>query len=229
MIENKTNPEDISSPCNSNELQHLKMLATDFDNIYKVNLQALKERLTMLKLTLTFLSAPFIVATALISSKIIQPDVFNSFTTTPTYIFTFILICGLANLIPLFRFIEVSSTHMRTARVINNFRLYYCINMRNHFTRIDWEPNLPVDPDYPQSFGIFNWTGINIIFMVAINSFYISLGIFGMDHHNPFSISGICTFLFCFILQYIVYIFKGKGFVLSNKPKLLQNFKKAEI
>ena len=187
-----------------------EMLKTDFDNIYKVNLKAVDERLSVLKLSLSFYSAPFIVLAALLSAKVISPCELSSLKTIPSYMFAFTLICGLANIIPLFRFIEATGTHMRTARSINNFRSLYAIKLQDFLEKVDWEVHLPVERDYPRTFEIFSWTGVNVFFMAILNSFYITLGLFGTYQKNPLSGEGIIIFLISSGLQYLIYYLKGR-------------------
>lgn len=210
--------------------EFFEMLKTDFDNIYSVNLKAIDERLTLLKLNITFFSAPFFVLTALVSADIITSDQLLSLSTIPKYIFAFVLICGIANLIPLIRFIEVTGTHMRTTRIINNFRRLYCSQLKDFFKKAKWEPNLPIDPKYPPTFEVFSWSGLNIFLIALLNSLYITIGIFGMDKYSPISVGGIFVFIVVSFLQYIIYYIKGRGpNPFSSKPENPENYKQIEI
>jgi len=192
------------------ETDNMELMKVDFDNIYKIHIKAVDERLILTKLQISFLSAPFLVIVTLISAKIIKHSVLYSFETIPFYIFAFIFICGLANIIPLIRFIEVTGTHMRTARAINNFRRFYTINLASKFEDSNWTPNLPTDPNFPPTFSILSWSSFNISFFAIINSSYITIGIFGFDGNSPISASGFFIIIILSIIQYSMYYFKGK-------------------
>jgi hypothetical protein len=217
-----TNPDNSDLAC--------ELLITDFNKLYDVNLKATEERMFVMRLAISFISAPFIILTALLSTKVISPENLLKPDKLPPFIFAFIFICGSANIISLIRFIEVTGTHMRTARAINNFRRLYSIMLKDFFEDIKWSPNLPTDPKFPPTFSLVSWAGIIIALFVVVNSIYMTIGIFGYIENNPLSFYGITFFLITAFMQYSLYPLKGKIKRRFNPaPKDEFNFPKVEV
>jgi hypothetical protein len=183
----------------------LEMLRVDFDNIYKVNLAALDERLHVVRLSISIFAAPFLVLTALVSTSVVDPEQLASFETVPNYLDAFVLLCGIVNIVPLLRFIEVTGTHMRTARAINNFRQLYSGRLEHLFRASKWNPNLPVDPNYPPTFSVFSWPSLYIAIVSIANACYISIGVTGLDSASPISGAGITILMIFALVQYGIY------------------------
>jgi len=194
-------------PNPENRAEHCLLINADFAGTYSVHIQSQQERLYLIRLSLTFLSAPFLAIVALLSAKVLTPDVFNSFSDMPKYIYYFVLICGIANVIPLMRFIEANRTHMRTARAINHFRKLYMQCMKDFCNNNSWFTNLPTDKFYPKTFSPHSWAGVYIAVTILLNSLYINLGFAGLDCNFRFGYGFWLLLLFIYGAQYSLYFF----------------------
>lgn len=164
---------------------YLQLLATDFGGIYQVYIAAWDERLKMLRLAMSFMAAPFGAVIALMSARVLDPTVLASWQRLPAYVFGLIIAAGLLTMVPYLRLIEATNTHMRTARVMNNFRLLYVRELRDHFEDIDWAPNLPVDCRYPETFAPASGPGVTILVLAVLDAAYLAVGLVGLSGATP--------------------------------------------
>jgi len=197
------------------------LLLSDFQKIFDMYLQTMKERNSAITWSISFFSAPFVILTSLLAAKVIDPISISGKTIDlPSYIYWFVVICSLGNLLPLFKFIETTCMHMRAARLINNFRRYYCKILKEDFQRIQWSTNLPTDPLYPPSFSARDWYGWYILFISIVNATYFVVGIYGLENRTPISISGIIIFIVFIFAQLIYYFFRSGGHKKFHKKPL---------
>jgi hypothetical protein len=183
-----------------------EMIKIDFQMKYYTMIEAMRERVTATRISLTFLSAPFLVVTALLSAKIIDISSLSSIATIPNYIFIFILICGVASIVPLWHFIEANSRYMRTIRSINNFRDYYTKVIQREIKILEWDDSfLETDSSNPKAFNLKNWAGTHIILMALINSAYIAIGISCADGKGMAIIAFFAILFVAFGIQIFMY------------------------
>ncbi|MFF5211199.1 hypothetical protein [Streptosporangium sp. NPDC000396] len=163
----------------------LTLVAVDFTGTYNVYLAAKDERLKMTRLSMSLLAAPFAAAIALASAKVINPVSLTAWSSVPGYLFAMIAAFGLLSILPFLRLIEAVNAHMRTARAINNFRLLYVVQLKDHLGALGWTPNLPVDPRYPETYAPLAWPGINVMMLALVNASYIAVGVLGLVGAEP--------------------------------------------
>ncbi|MFJ2028560.1 hypothetical protein [Streptosporangium sp. NPDC087985] len=163
----------------------LQLVAVDFTGTYHVYLAAKDERLKMTRLSMSLLAAPFAAAIALASAKVINPVALTSWIGVPWYLFATVAAFGLLNILPFLRLIEAVNAHMRTARALNNFRLLYVVQLKEHFSALGWTPNLPVDPRYPETYAPLAWPGTHVMMLALVNSAYIAVGVLGVIGAEP--------------------------------------------
>jgi hypothetical protein len=161
------------------------LLTADFQGEYQVYIAAANERLVMLRFALSLLAAPFAATIALVSAKVVAASSLASWAHIPAYLFGLLTVFGLLAILPYLRMIEASSTHVRTARAMNNFRLLYARELRTEFTARGWSPNLPVDPSYPDTFAPLSWPGINAIVLALLEAVSITVGMVGLSRVRP--------------------------------------------
>lgn len=190
--------------------QFVQLLATDFGGIYQVYLAASDERLKTLRLAMSLLAAPFGVVIALVSAKVLDPAVLTAWHRIPPYVFALTVIFGAMGVLPYLRLIEATSRHLRTARAINNFRLLYVEELRDHFRELGWSPNLPVDPGFPDAFGPTSGPGLTAIGLAVVDSAYISIGLLGLSGARPTPVVvTVWILLTATLLLFIYYIRLG--------------------
>jgi hypothetical protein len=160
----------------------LQLVAVDFSGVYAVHLAAKDERLKMTRLAMSLLSVPFGAAIALASTKVIDPGDLTAWHTVPWYLFALVAAFGLLGVLPFLRLIEAVNAHARTARAINNFRLLYVTRLSDD---LDWQPNLPVDPRFPETYAPLAWPGVNVMMMATVNSAYLTVGVTGLSGAEP--------------------------------------------
>jgi hypothetical protein len=165
--------------------EYLALLTADFQGLYQVNVAAASERLTLVRFALSLLAAPFAATIALVSAKVVTPAMLESWARLPPYLFALLAAFGVLAIVPYLRMIEASLTHERTARGLNNFRLLYSRALHAEFLASGWSPNLPVDPDYPESFAPLSWPGINAIVLATLEASYITVGVAGLARVRP--------------------------------------------
>jgi hypothetical protein len=161
------------------------LLVADFTGEYQVYVAAAGECVAMLRFALSLLAAPFAVTAALLGAHVLQPAAVTFWSRIPGYVFALLLAFGALAVLPYLRMIEASIAHVRTARAINNFRLLYARELREHFLAGGWTPNLPVDPHYPESFAPLSWPGINAIVLAVLVAAEISVGVIGVSRVRP--------------------------------------------
>jgi hypothetical protein len=164
---------------------YVQMLTADFSGIYQVYIAAWDERLKMLRLAMSFMAAPFGAVIALLSAHVIEPEVLTTWEKLPLYVFGLIMAAGLLTMVPYLRLIEATNTHMRTARVMNNFRLLYVRELQNTFEGLEWSPNLPVDARYPETFAPASGPGVTILVMALLDAAYLAVGLIGLSGATP--------------------------------------------
>jgi hypothetical protein len=165
--------------------EFIQLLATDFGGIYQVYLAASDERLKMLRLAMSLLAAPFAAVIALASAKVLDAAALTAWHRIPAYVFALVVVFGMMGVLPYLRLIEATSRHLRTARAMNNFRLLYVRELRDHFRELGWSPNLPVDPAYPEAFAPTSGPGITVVGLAIVDSAYISVGLLGLSGARP--------------------------------------------
>lgn len=216
-----------SRPADTNDL--LAMLSVDFAGVYSVNVAAAEERLRVLRLSLTFLSAPFLAGVALASAGVFQPDLLGAWRTIPGYLYLLVLGFGLLSIVPFLRFVEVNGTHMRTARAINNFRLLYSRGLAHYFDSLGWKPNLPVDPTYPETYAPLGWAGVNVMVLGVLNSTYIGTGVVGLSIAEPsFPVIAVVTLGFS-LAHFLVYYIRSTMTRRNSLPLNLLGAENVEI
>ncbi|ACZ83820.1 hypothetical protein Aros01_02160 [Streptosporangium roseum] len=198
----------------------LQLVAVDFSGTYHVYLAAKDERLKMTRLSMSLLAAPFAAAIALASAKVINPGTLTSWNGVPWYLFATIAAFGLLNMLPFLRLIEAVNAHMRTARALNNFRLLYVVQLKDHFSALGWTPNLPVDPRYPETYAPLAWPGINVMMLALVNSSYIAVGALGMVGADPNTALLLVVIGLLALLHYAVYYVRAN---VSRQRRLPHN------
>ncbi|GAA5058318.1 hypothetical protein HNP84_000665 [Thermocatellispora tengchongensis] len=185
--------------------QFLQLVAVDFTGIYSVYLAAKDERLKMTRLSMSILSAPFAAAVALASAKVIDPASLTTWHTIPWYLFAIVLAFGLLGLVPYLRLIEAVAAHTRAARAINNFRLLYVARLRDQFADMEWSPNLPVDPRFPETYAPLAWPGVNVMILAVANGGYVACGVIGLSGATPNALLLLVIIGLVALVQYLVY------------------------
>ncbi|GAA3107800.1 hypothetical protein [Streptosporangium carneum] len=165
--------------------EFVQLVSVDFAGTYNVYLAAKDERLKMTRLSMSLLAAPFAATIALASTKVIDPAALASWDRVPWYLFAVVAAFGLLSVLPFLRLIEAVNAHMRTARALNNFRLLYVVQLKDHFSALGWTPNLPVDPRYPETYAPLAWPGINVMMLALVNGSYIAVGVLGLVGADP--------------------------------------------
>lgn len=160
----------------------LQLTAVDFTGVYAVHLAAKEERLKMTRLAMSLLSGPFLAAIALTSAKVVDPQSLTEWQRVPWYLFALVTAFGVLSVLPFLRLIEAVNAHARTARAINNFRLLYASRLKDE---LDWSPNLPVDPRFPETYAPLAWPGINVMTLAVMNSTYLTVGVTGLSKQAP--------------------------------------------
>ncbi|MEV0586635.1 hypothetical protein [Nonomuraea sp. NPDC050310] len=182
--------------------EFLPLVAVDFTGIYAVHLAAKDERLKMTRLAMSLLSVPFAAAIALASTKVIDPASLTSWHEVPWYLFALVAAFGLLGVLPFLRMIEAVNAHARTARAINNFRLLYTTRLRD---QLDWVPNLPLDPRFPETYAPLTWPGINVMMLALVNSTYLTVGVTGLSGQAPHLLLLLTGILMVALVHYSVY------------------------
>lgn len=182
--------------------QFLQLAVVDFSGIYAVHLAAKDERLKMTRLAMSLLSVPFAAAIALASTKVIDPASLTEWHRVPPYLFALVTIFGVLGILPFLRLIEAVNAHSRTARALNNFRLLYVQQLKDE---LDWQPNLPVDPRFPETFAPLTWPGINVMMMAIVNSAYLTVGITGLSGSEPEGLLLVIGIALVALVHYSVY------------------------
>lgn len=185
----------------------LGLLAIDFQGIYQVYIAAITERLTMLRFALSLLAAPYAATVALVTARVVPPGAITSWHRFPGYLFGLMVAFGILAVPPYMRMIEAHITHARTARALNNFRLLYTRELREEFIAIRWAPNLPVDPRYPEQFGVLSWPGITAVVLAVLEAASVAVGVVGLARVAPspvlISVLIVTFALLLFALYYI--------------------------
>ncbi|MFC4062336.1 hypothetical protein ACFOWE_28890 [Planomonospora corallina] len=212
-------PERLDDlPVNAKDF--LQLVTVDFAGTYNVYLAAKDERIKMTRLSMSLLSAPFAAAIALASAKVVSPALLTSWSTVPWYLFATTAAFGLLSVLPFLRLIEAVNAHMRTARAINNFRLLYVVQLKDHFSGLGWSPNLPVDPRYPETYAPLAWPGINVMMLALVNSTYIAVGLLGMAGADPTTTLLLLVIALLTLVHYLVYYVRSN---VSRQRRLPQN------
>ncbi|WP_214318870.1 hypothetical protein [Nonomuraea sediminis] len=180
----------------------LQLTAVDFTGIYAVHLAAKEERLKMTRLAMSLLSGPFLAAIALASAKVIDPAQLTAWERIPWYLFALVTAFGLLSVLPFLRLIEAVNAHARTARAINNFRLLYSSRLKDE---LDWSPNLPVDPRFPETYAPLTWPGINVMMLALVNSTYLTIGVTGLAKQVPNLPLLLLSILLVAMVHYAIY------------------------
>ncbi|GAA4052321.1 hypothetical protein [Nonomuraea soli] len=180
----------------------LHLAAVDFTGIYAVHLAAKDERLKMTRLAMSLLSAPFAAAIALASTKVVDPASLTSWQTVPWYLFALVAAFGVLGVLPFLRMIEAVDAHARTARALNNFRLLYTGRLKQD---LDWSPNLPTNPQFPETYAPLTWPGINVMMLAVANSAYLTVGVTGLARQSPNLSLLLISILMVALLHYSVY------------------------
>lgn len=185
----------------------LGLLAIDFQGIYQVYIAAVTERLTMLRFALSLLAAPYAATVALVSTRVVPPAAVTSWHRVPPYLFGLLVAFGVLAVPPYLRMIEAHITHARTARALNNFRLLYTQELRDEFAAVRWAPNLPVDPRYPDQFGVLSWPGITAVALAALDAASVAVGLVGLARGTPSPVLiGVLIATFALLLFALYYI-----------------------
>lgn len=188
------------------------LLAIDFQGVYQVHVAAATERLMMLRFTLSLLAAPFGAAVALVSARVVAPAALTSWGHLPRFLFALLAAFGLLAVLPYLRLIEASVTHARTARVMNNFRLLYTLELRTEFAALGWSPNLPIDPLYPAVFAPLAWTGVAAITLAVLEAVWMTAGLAGLTGtHLPLLLLGVAAVTLAVILLALYYLRAGRS------------------
>ncbi|WP_157253884.1 hypothetical protein [Nonomuraea typhae] len=180
----------------------LQLAAVDFSGIYQVHLAAKEERLKMTRLAMSLLSVPFLATIALTSAKVVSPQQLTTWQSVPPYLFALVAAFGLLGVLPFLRLIEAVNAHGRTARAINNFRLLYTAQLKDD---LDWTPNLPVDPRFPETYAPLTWPGINVMMMAIVNSVYLTVGVTGLAKQYPNTVLLLTSILLVALVHYSIY------------------------
>ncbi|WP_327088682.1 hypothetical protein OIE66_41305 [Nonomuraea sp. NBC_01738] len=180
----------------------LQLAAIDFSGIYQVHLAAKEERLKMTRLAMSLLSVPFAAAVALTSTKVVNPADLTRWETVPPYLFALVAAFGLLGVLPFLRLIEAVNAHGRTARAINNFRLLYAMKLKDE---LEWSPNLPVDPRFPETYAPLAWPGINVMMLAIVNSAYLTVGVTGLARQYPNVLLLASSIVLVALVHYSIY------------------------
>lgn len=163
----------------------LSLLAIDFQGVYQVYIAAITERLNMLRFALSMLAAPYAATVALVSARVVRPESLTSWHHVPAYLFGLLMAFGVLAVPPYLRMIEAHVAHARTARAMNNFRLLYTQELREQFRAVRWSPNLPVDPHYPEQFGLLSWPGLTVTVLAVLVAASVTIGLVGLAAVTP--------------------------------------------
>ncbi|GAA0916010.1 hypothetical protein [Nonomuraea longicatena] len=193
-------PPPVTGPLEAT--QFLQLAAVDFSGIYQVHLAAKEERLKMTRLAMSLLSVPFLATIALTSAKVVHPQQLTTWQSAPPYLFALVAAFGLLGVLPYLRLIEAVNAHARTARAINNFRLLYAARLKDE---LDWSPNLPVDPRFPETYAPLAWPGVNVMMMSVVNSTYLTVGVTGLARQYPNLALLLTSVLLVSLVHYAVY------------------------
>jgi hypothetical protein len=186
---------------------YVQLLATDFGGIYQVYIAAWDERLKMLRLAMSFMAAPFGAVIALMSARVLDPKVLTAWDRLPLYVFGLILAAGLLSMVPYLRLIEATNTHLRTARVMNNFRMLYVRELKEHFDDLEWTPNLPIDARYPENFAPTSGPGVTVLILALLDAAYLAVGVIGLSGAPPTPmLLGVTVALSTVVLFFCYYI-----------------------
>ncbi|MEU4231857.1 hypothetical protein AB0F17_46820 [Nonomuraea sp. NPDC026600] len=180
----------------------LQLAAIDFNGVYAVHLAAKEERLKMTRLAMSLLSGPFLATIALTSAKVVDPQNLTEWHRVPWYLFALVAAFGLLSVLPFLRLIEAVNAHARTARAINNFRLLYVARLKNE---LNWSPNLPVDPRFPETYAPLAWPGINVMMLAIVNSTYLTVGVSGLSRQDPNLLMLLTGITLVALVHYSVY------------------------
>ncbi|UBU13358.1 hypothetical protein [Nonomuraea gerenzanensis] len=197
--------------------QFLQLAAVDFNGVYAVHLAAKEERLKMTRLALSLLAGPFFAAIALASAKVVDPQRLTEWQSVPWYLFALVIAFGVLSVLPFLRLIEAVDAHARTARAINNFRLLYSTRLRDD---LDWSPNLPVDPRFPETYAPLAWPGINVMVLATVNSTYLTVGVTGLSGQEPNLLLLLTGILLVALVHYAVYYIRCN---VSRRRRLPRN------
>ncbi|MEV8634849.1 hypothetical protein AB0395_24655 [Streptosporangium sp. NPDC051023] len=200
--------------------EFIQLVSVDFAGTYNVYLAAKDERLKMTRLSMSLLAAPFAATIALVSTKVIDPAALASWATVPWYLFAVTAAFGLLSVLPFLRLIEAVNAHMRTARALNNFRLLYVVQLKDHFSALGWTPNLPVDPRYPETYAPLAWPGINVMMLALVNGSYIAVGVLGLIGAAPNAALLAVVVGLLALVHYFVYYVRAN---VSRQRRLPQN------
>lgn len=185
--------------------EYIQLLATDFGGIYQVYIAASDERLKMLRLAMSLLAAPFGALVALSSARVYDASLLSHWSQIPGYVFGLITIFGALAVLPYMRLIEATSRHLRTARAMNNFRLLYVQELREHFAELGWRPNLPIDPKYPDTFAPMTGPGLTVIGLAVVDAAYISVGLLGLSGADPTPVVVVGWTALSALVLYLIY------------------------
>jgi hypothetical protein len=180
----------------------LQLAAIDFSGVYAVHLAAKEERLKMTRLAMSLLSGPFLATIALTSAKVVDPQNLTEWHRVPWYLFALVAAFGLLSVLPFLRLIEAVNAHARTARAINNFRLLYVARLKDE---LNWSPNLPVDPRFPETYAPLAWPGINVMMLAIVNSTYLTVGVSGLSGQDPNLLILLSSITLVALVHYSVY------------------------
>jgi hypothetical protein len=123
----------------------------------------------------------------------------------PPFIFGLTAAFGGMGVLPYLRLIEATARHLRSARAMNNFRLLYVRELREHFAAKGWTPNLPVDPRYPDEFAPTSGPGVTMIVLAVIDATYISIGLLGLSGARPTAVLVVCWISLTAIVLFLIY------------------------
>jgi hypothetical protein len=200
--------------------EFLALVSVDFTGTYQVYLAAKDERTKMTRLSMSLLAAPFAAAIALVSAKVVSPIALTTWHAMPEYLFAMVAAFGVLNVLPFLRLIEAVNAHMRTARALNNFRLLYTVQLKDHFSALGWTPNLPVDPRYPETYAPLAWPGINVMMLALVNSSYIAVGVLGLIGAEPNAALLLVIIGLLALVHYFVYYLRSN---VSRQRRLPHN------
>ncbi|MEV7004867.1 hypothetical protein [Streptosporangium sp. NPDC051022] len=200
--------------------EFVQLVSVDFAGTYNVYLAAKEERLKMTRLSMSLLAAPFAATIALASTKVIDPTTLTAWARVPWYLFAVIAAFGLLSVLPFLRLIEAVNAHMRTARALNNFRLLYVVQLKDHFSALGWTPNLPVDPRYPETYAPLAWPGINVMMLALVNGVYIAVGVLGLAGVSPNAVLLTVVVGLLALVHYLVYYVRAN---VSRQRRLPRN------
>ncbi|PCI19310.1 hypothetical protein COB64_04035 [Candidatus Wolfebacteria bacterium] len=182
-----------------------EMLVADFQGKYQTLIEAQRERVSATRINFSFLSGPFIVVTALLTTKVINVSDFSSAELFPSHYFLFLIFWSVLTLVPYVHFIEANARYLRIIRNINNFRSYYHTLLTTHFQGVSWTSDLPIDPNSPETYNYGNWGGIQVIFIAVTNTIFASIGA-GFVSGIKFNwVAAIAVFLLCILVHHLAF------------------------